>query len=84
MTSGKLIYLSHARPDIASSVSLVSHYMHNPLEEHLKAASRMKNVMLKALQMRTGQYHLNIKDGLLVITLKFGETWSVGGLRSNR
>ena len=34
---GKLIYLSHTRPDIAFSVSYVSQYMHAPYEEHMNA-----------------------------------------------
>jgi Reverse transcriptase (RNA-dependent DNA polymerase) len=34
---GKLIYLSHTRPDIAYAVSLVSQFMHHPGEEHMKA-----------------------------------------------
>ncbi|KAK3036194.1 hypothetical protein RJ639_030264 [Escallonia herrerae] len=34
---GKLIYLSHTRPDIAFAVSLVSQFMHSPHEEHLEA-----------------------------------------------
>ncbi|KAK3030877.1 hypothetical protein RJ639_037227 [Escallonia herrerae] len=34
---GKLIYLSHTRPDIAFAVSLVSQFMHSPREEHLEA-----------------------------------------------
>lgn len=32
---GRLIYLSHTRPpDIAFAVSMVSQYMHSPVEEH--------------------------------------------------
>lgn len=38
---GKLIYLSHARPDIAFSVSLVSQFMHTLYEEHLEAVYRI-------------------------------------------
>ncbi|GAA0153218.1 transmembrane signal receptor [Lithospermum erythrorhizon] len=38
---GKLIYLSHTRPDIAFAVSLVSQYMHNPCRGHLDAVYRI-------------------------------------------
>ena len=38
---GKLIYLSHTRPDIAFAVSLVSQFMHNPKEDHLQAIFRI-------------------------------------------
>ena len=34
---GKLIYLSHTRPDIGFSVSIISQSMNNPKEEHLEA-----------------------------------------------
>ena len=34
---GKLIYLSHTRPNIASAVNVVSQFMHYPYEEHLEA-----------------------------------------------
>ncbi|KAL5854358.1 hypothetical protein ACOSQ3_004176 [Xanthoceras sorbifolium] len=34
---GKLIYLSHTRPDIGFAVSSVSQFMNNPNEEHMKA-----------------------------------------------
>ena len=32
---GKLIYLSHTRPDIAYTVSVISQFMHNPSEDHM-------------------------------------------------
>lgn len=38
---GKLIYLSHTRPDIAFAVSLVSQFMHSPYEKHLNAVYRI-------------------------------------------
>ncbi|KZV22697.1 Cysteine-rich RLK (receptor-like protein kinase) 8 [Dorcoceras hygrometricum] len=38
---GKLIYLSHTRPDIAFAVSMVSQFMHSPYEEHLDAVYKI-------------------------------------------
>jgi transposase InsO family protein len=38
---GRLIYLSHTRPDIAYAVSVVSQFMHNPKETHLRAVNRV-------------------------------------------
>lgn len=38
---GKLIYLSHTRPDIAYAVSIVSQFMHQPQTKHLEAALRI-------------------------------------------
>jgi hypothetical protein len=38
---GKLIYLSHTRPDIAYAVSVVSQFMHNPSEDHMSAVIRI-------------------------------------------
>ena len=38
---GRLIYLSHTRPDIAYAVSIVSRYMHDPRSTHLNAAYRI-------------------------------------------
>lgn len=38
---GKLIYLSHTRPDIAYAVSIVSRYMHDPRSTQLDAANRI-------------------------------------------
>ena len=33
---GKLIYLSHTRPDIAFSIDVINQFMNNPTEEHMK------------------------------------------------
>ncbi|CAL8163118.1 unnamed protein product [Prunus armeniaca] len=38
---GKLIYLSHTRPDIAYAVSVVSQFMHSPSEDHMGAVMRI-------------------------------------------
>ena len=38
---GKLIYLSHTRPDIAFSVSIISQFMHSPGPEHFEAVHRI-------------------------------------------
>ncbi|RVW35157.1 Retrovirus-related Pol polyprotein from transposon TNT 1-94 [Vitis vinifera] len=38
---GKLIYLSHTRPDIAYAVSVVSQFMHCPSEDHMSAVMQI-------------------------------------------
>lgn len=38
---GRLIYLSHTRPDIAYAVGIVSQFMHSPQKDHWKAAIRI-------------------------------------------
>ncbi|XP_004297918.1 PREDICTED: uncharacterized mitochondrial protein AtMg00810-like [Fragaria vesca subsp. vesca] len=38
---GRLIYLSHTRPELAYTVSVVSQYMHNPSEDHMNAVMRI-------------------------------------------
>ncbi|KAL5758013.1 hypothetical protein ACOSP7_020624 [Xanthoceras sorbifolium] len=48
---GKLIYLSHTRPDIAFPVSTVSQFMNSPNEEHMGAVLRI----LRYLKMTPGQ-----------------------------
>ncbi|KAL5860159.1 hypothetical protein ACOSQ4_001455 [Xanthoceras sorbifolium] len=48
---GKLIYLSHTRPDNAFPVSTVSQFMNRPNEEHMGAVLRI----LRYLKMTLGQ-----------------------------
>ena len=48
---GRLIYLSHTRPDIGFSVSVVSQYMNNPTEEHMEDVTRI----LRYLKMNPGK-----------------------------
>nr|KYP49028.1 hypothetical protein KK1_029231 [Cajanus cajan] len=38
---GRLIYLSHTRPDIAYAASSISQFMHSPKETHLQVAHRI-------------------------------------------
>ena len=45
---GKLIYLSHTRPDIEFSVSLVSKFMNNPTKEHLDVVYRILQYLKRA------------------------------------
>ncbi|KAL4012021.1 hypothetical protein IC575_029093 [Cucumis melo] len=53
---GKLIYLSHTRPDISFAVSVVSQFMQAPYEKHMEAINRilryLKNTPGKGLMFR--------------------------------
>ena len=61
---GKLIYLSHTRPDVVYAVSLVSQFMHNPSKDHIEAVvwilSYLKSSSGKGLVFRKHN-HLNIE-----------------------
>ncbi|RVW33894.1 Retrovirus-related Pol polyprotein from transposon RE1 [Vitis vinifera] len=48
---GRLIYLSHTRPDIGFAVSAVSQFMHSPTEEHMETVYRI----LRYLKMTPGK-----------------------------
>ena len=48
---GKIIYLSHTRPDIGFSVSMVSQFMNNPTEKHMTVVTRI----LRYLRMTPGK-----------------------------
>lgn len=56
---GKLIYLSHTRPDIAYAVGVVSQFMHSPKEIHLQAVYRilhyLKNSIGRGLLFKKGE-----------------------------
>ncbi|TQD71560.1 hypothetical protein C1H46_042906, partial [Malus baccata] len=45
---GRLIYLSHTRPDIAYAVSVVSQFMHRPSEAHMDAVQRILRYLKSA------------------------------------
>lgn len=57
---GRLIYLSHTRPDIAYAVSVVNQFMHAPSEEHLHAVNRI----LRYLKGTPGKGLLFSKHGV--------------------
>jgi len=56
---GRLIYLSHTRPDIGFSVNVVIQFMNNPTEEHMEAINRI----LRYLKMTLGRGLLYKKGG---------------------
>ncbi|XP_062089616.1 uncharacterized mitochondrial protein AtMg00810-like [Humulus lupulus] len=45
---GKLIYLSHTRPNIAFAVSLVSQFMHDPCQGHFNVVYRILRYLKQA------------------------------------
>jgi hypothetical protein len=45
---GKLIYLSHTRPDISYVVSVVSQFMHYPSKDHMDAVVRILRYLKSA------------------------------------
>lgn len=48
---GKLIYLSHTRPDIGFAMSMMSRFMNNPTQQHLNATYKT----LQYLKSRPGE-----------------------------
>ena len=38
---GRLIYLSHTRPDISFAISMVSQFMHDPKSHHMDAVMQI-------------------------------------------
>ena len=47
---GKLIYLSHTKPDGAFLVSVVSQFMNNATEEHMKVVFRILRYLKMTLE----------------------------------
>ena len=62
---GKLIYLSHTRPDIAYVVSVVSQFMHNPRQPHMNDVERI----LRYLKSSPGKGLLFSKHGHLGVNV---------------
>ena len=72
MLIGKLIYLNHTRPDISYSVSLLSQFMSEPYEIHLRAAYRI----LSYLKFTVGQGLLFTRDGGLSLEAYTNSDWA--------
>eukprot|EP00253_Pinus_taeda_P031088 PITA_31088 len=47
---GKLLYLTHTRPDLSFAVGLVARFMENPRESHWKAAKRILRYVRGTIQ----------------------------------
>ena len=69
---GRLIYLSHTRPDIAFAVSMVSQFMHSPGQEHFDAAYRI----LRYLKGTPGKGILYKKRGHHLVEVYTDADWA--------
>ena len=77
---GKLIFLSHTRPNIAFLVSVVSQFMHAPIEEHLNAVHRI----LQYLKMTLGNGLFFGKSTRRGIEVYYSDTDWVGSVNDRR
>ncbi|XP_054785906.1 uncharacterized mitochondrial protein AtMg00810-like [Prosopis cineraria] len=68
---GKLIYLSHARLDIAFAVSVTSQYMCDPRESHMEAVYKI----LRYLKVTPGKRLLFKKQNLQSIEIYTDANW---------
>ena len=69
---GRLIYLSHTRPDISYAVSVVSQFIHAPSEEHMEAVYRI----LRYLKSAPGKGLLFSKNGISNIEEYTNSNWA--------
>ncbi|RVW85204.1 Retrovirus-related Pol polyprotein from transposon RE1 [Vitis vinifera] len=62
---GRLMYLAHTRPDLAYALNVVSQYMHNPGEQHMKTVMRilryLKNAPRKGILFAKNVNHQSIE-----------------------
>ncbi|KAL0539594.1 hypothetical protein IC582_023810 [Cucumis melo] len=76
---GKLIYLSHTRPDISFAVSVVSQFMQAPYEKHMEAV----NKILRYLKNTTGKGLIFRKTNRKTIEAYTDSDWA-GSVRSKK
>ncbi|GJX78233.1 ribonuclease H-like domain-containing protein [Tanacetum coccineum] len=69
---GKLIYLTHTRPDISYVVHVLSQFMHAPLQSHLKLAFRV----LRYLTNAPGKGISFVKSNDLNLSIFVDSDWS--------
>ncbi|XP_050147468.1 uncharacterized protein LOC126622789 [Malus sylvestris] len=77
--AGRLIYLSHTRPDIAYAVSVVSQFMYLPSEAHMDAVTRI----LRYLKMAPGRCLFFSKNGHLNVEGYTDADWA-GSITNRR
>ena len=61
---GKLIYLTHARPDLLYAISIVSQFIHNLSDQHMNVVNYIPAYMKSSLSkgiMFSKHGHLDIK-----------------------
>ncbi|XP_028103865.1 uncharacterized protein LOC114302942 [Camellia sinensis] len=76
---GKLIYLSHLRPDIAIAVRIISQFMHAPKTTYLEAVMRI----LRYLKSSPGKGLYFSKHGHLSVEAFIDADW-VGSVTDRR
>ncbi|XP_070002188.1 secreted RxLR effector protein 161-like [Nicotiana sylvestris] len=76
---GRLIYLSHTRPDIVYSISLVSQFMHDPRDPHMQVVFHI----LRYLRSCLGKGVLLSKHDYLQIEAFIDVNWA-GSLNDRR
>lgn len=74
---GRLIYMSHTRPNIAYDVDVVSQFMHNRGEVHMNATVRL----LRYLKSAPGKGLMFSKHGHAYIMRYTDVDWGAKGVR---
>ena len=69
---GRLIYLSHTRPNIGFFISVVSQFMNNPTKEHMEAVNRI----LRYLKMTPGKGLLYKKNDTRDVEIFSDADWA--------